>query len=233
MAAIKIVAWNCSGLRADNPTTTAKMSFLETQYPQSGFDILTLLETHHRYDQDFPSLLQTYAITHHLVDTPADPQDKFGGIVVLIKKYFTILTSDIFIPGRIMTLTIQHTISQQQFTITAYYGLGFRNLTQIAPYFDAISQHHSPHTNSFIIGDFNFVSSDLDRRNGMNPTDKGIQPRWQSLQNSLNIVDPFRYFYPNTRIYSYFSKEKKPTSRIDRMYVSPSTISLLVKVFEK
>ena len=224
MAALKIVAWNCSGLRADSPTTPAKMSFLETQYPQSAFDILTLLETHHRHDQDFPSLLQSYAITHHLIDTPADPRDHFGGIVVLIRKSFTILTSDIFIPGRILTLTIQHTISLQQFTLTAYYGLWFNTSSQIKPYFDALTSHHSPHTNSFIIGDINFVSSDLDRKNGMNRIDNSVQPKWQALENSLNIVDPFRYFYPTKRIYSYFSKDKKPNSRIDRMYVSEQTL---------
>ncbi|MEC8832720.1 MAG: endonuclease/exonuclease/phosphatase family protein, partial [Bacteroidota bacterium] len=70
MASFNIVSWNCQGLRTGSPTTIQKMNFLDTQYPTHQFDILALLETHHRSDQDFPPLIQQYAITHHLIHTP-------------------------------------------------------------------------------------------------------------------------------------------------------------------
>ena len=58
MATIKLISWNCQGLRLDSPQTFQKMYFLQTQYPQQQFDVLALLETHHTSDADLPPSLK-------------------------------------------------------------------------------------------------------------------------------------------------------------------------------
>ena len=220
MASLKLISWNCQGLRSDNSMTSQKMAFLETQYSQRPFDVLSLLETHHRNESDFPSLITAYKLRHHIIHTPVHPDDTYGGIILLINKTFTIISTDIPVQGRIITVTLQHTITKQDFVLTAYYGIHFRTISQMTPFFDALKLHHSTQTNSFIIGDFNFVHSDLDRKDGMNAIDKRTLKHWQPLQHSLLLTDPYRFLYPKTRIYSYTSRDKKPKSRIDRIYIS-------------
>ena len=158
MASLSINCWNCQGLGARSYNTQAKMDFLETHFSSSPFDILGLLETHHRDDDDIPILIQNYSITHHVTHTPMHESDSSGGIVVIISKIFTVLDNSVHLPGRILTITLQHSITLEEYLFTFYYGIQPQRHTtaEIKTAMFLLGQQHTSHTNSFIIGDFNF-----------------------------------------------------------------------------
>ncbi len=83
MAELKFVMWNCSGVL---PTSSPedKLHFLVNNF--SNFDVLVLLETHHKDHNDFPSILDAYTNSYHLVHTEASLDDPFAGIIVLVDK---------------------------------------------------------------------------------------------------------------------------------------------------
>ena len=113
MATLSINCWNCRGLNARSPNTQLKMDFLETHFSSHPFDILGLVETHHSSEDDFPEFIQEYRLTHHLQHTPKSSTDTCGGIVVVISKIFNILTTSFPLPSRILTVTLQHSVTQE------------------------------------------------------------------------------------------------------------------------
>ena len=219
MASLSINSWNCRGLNAGSANTQLKMDFLESHFSSRPFDILGLVETHHRNEDHFPPLIREYALTHHLSHTPMQASDSCGGIVVVYSKLFTVLDTSVPLPGRILTLTLQHSITQVEYLFTFYYGLSPQQHTSavLQAAMVSLGRQHSYHTNSFILGDFNFVEEDIDRPSGLNRWDRRILPFWHALP--IILRDSFRFLKPRTRIYSFHMKGLNVNSRIDRIYV--------------
>ena len=122
--------------------------------------------------------------------------DTCGGIVVIISKLFDVLDTSVPLPGRILTITLQHTVTQTEYLFTFYYGLHPQHHppTELRTAMFLLGQQHSSHTNSFVIGDFNFVELDVDRPSGLNTGDKIILPHWLAFPALLS--DAFRVLQP-------------------------------------
>ena len=193
------------------------------------FDILGLVETHHCDEADFPELIRDYSLTHHLLHTPKSPTDTCGGIVVVISKIFQVLTATFPLPGRIITVTLQHSATHEEYVFTFYYGLIPLQHTpaDLQTAMQLLSQQHTSSTNSFIIGDFNFVDAAVDRPSGLNRGDNRILPFWQAIPVLLS--DVFRFLQPKKRLYSFHMKGRDVNSRIDRMYVSDFNLKYVQK----
>ena len=80
MASIKIVSWNPNGIHKDSKNTKTKCDFLEKEYNNNNFDILTLQETHHTDEINLPKYIQRLKVTHNFLDTKATNNDKAAGI---------------------------------------------------------------------------------------------------------------------------------------------------------
>ena len=87
MAEINFVMWNCSGIL---PSSSAeeKFRFLGTA-TNSKFDVLVLVETHHKSIDDV-TCLSTIKNNYHIIHTEAETDDPYGGIIVLASRAFTI-----------------------------------------------------------------------------------------------------------------------------------------------
>ena len=119
MASFNISSWNCRGIKAHSPATTPKIDFLETHFSSNPVDILALLETHHSGMTDLPPLFHGFAVTHHLLQTPAQAPDTYGGMVVVIdKNKFDLLGHTIYLPSRILTAVLRHIPSQEEYVFT-------------------------------------------------------------------------------------------------------------------
>ena len=151
---------------------------------------------------------------------------------MVLNEQFTVLSTDILIPGRIITVKFQHHVTQEDYLLTVYYGVqaGKTTVAQFNAVFKSLLTDHAPTTNSFLLGDFNFVTDDLDRTNGMNKDDKKTAKQWSSFQTQFLLSDPFRHLYPKRRIYSYQAAPgRQPKSRIDRLYVSAHNVTNVTK----
>ena len=221
MADLKVVCWNCGGLRRHSPTSLHKMAFLSKQYPTVDFSVLALLETHHRTEDDFPPFIQDLACTHTLIHTPANPLETYTGIILLIDHAYEVLTTTVVVPGRVINLQLRHTRFQQEHNLTFYYGRQPSALTkeELRNTFTSMQAHHEIQHNNMIIGDFNFVDHPKDRAgHRLGTRDLKVQSFWEEFKNDLDLDDPFRVKYPAKVQYSYVSQAGK--SRIDRVYVS-------------
>jgi hypothetical protein len=82
-----------------------------------------------------------------------------------------------------------------------------------------ISENHLE--NVMVIGDFNFVSSPLDRNNSQfSGVDNNYRHEWTKLQLECGLTDAFRVSNPKKRAYTYRHTNGKSCSRIDRIYLS-------------
>ena len=160
MASFNVSSWNCRGIKATNPVTTSKTDFLEKLFSTHPVDILALLETQHTNISDIPTLFHGFAVTHHLLHTPAQAPDTYGGVVVVIdKNKFDLVDYTIYLPGRILTAVLRHLSSQEEYVFTFYYGLLSDTSTaaQLQQAMHFLMQRHTDTSNSFLIGDFNFM----------------------------------------------------------------------------
>ena len=79
------------------------------------------------------------------------------------------------------------------------------------------------HENVYILGDFNFVTSTLDRNsNKLTANDETYRHKWSILEGNVGKGDSFRINSKNRRLYT-FSSTTNSKSRIDRIYVPVET----------
>ena len=100
MAALSINCWNCWGLSARQLQHPIQNGLLRNTFFIPIFLHFRSSETHHRTVADFPDLIKEY------VDTPMNPLDTSGGIVVNTSTLFRVLQISMPLSGRIITLTL-------------------------------------------------------------------------------------------------------------------------------
>ena len=220
MAEIKVAMWNCSGLLSGS-SATEKVSFLQVC---PSFDILILIETHHRNITDITSHLHIFSTSFTLFQTEASADDPYAGIVVLVNNRLASSNVSVLVPGRVLNLRIED--GQDGLNVSAIYGYTGVNATleSIDLIIELLSGTHSPSDNNIILGDFNFVDNDLDRTNkkltGMNHKDTTLANRWIEFVNMMDLSDPFRLKNPKKRMFSYIHTQHAAKSRIDRVYTN-------------
>ena len=205
MAEITVALWNCSGIL---PSSSAreKMDFLKS-FTSSKFDILILIETHHKVLQEISPLLQTYASDRTVIHSEATVTDNYAGIAVLINTKLTLLEHTSVLPGRILNFKFKS--HKKIYNITAFYGYTGKSASRakLEQMTGHLVSYHKNSDNNVIIGDFNFVENDLDRtnrtRSGKNQMDITLSKTWEEFTEKLGISDPFRTRNPNRRTYSY------------------------------
>ena len=74
--------------------------------------------------------------------------------------------------------------------------------------------------NYMIMGDFNFIDHEKDKKNGLSAKDKQLNQIWIPFLNEMDMVDPFREQNPKRRVWSFIGTGVARNSRIDRLYVS-------------
>ena len=208
MSGIRVGMWNCSGILPSS-FAAEKMSFLGTL---GNFDLLILIETHHKDFMDISPLLHSHVVTHEVLHTEASQDDPYAGVLILVSKAYPILSSSVLIPGRLLNFTLKS--GTERLNLSAMYGYTGSQATPIK--MERISgllkNSHASTDNNFILGDFNFVDSDLDRvnqhRSGMNQKDIGLAKIWSQLTDELGLSDTFRLRNPKRKIVFLHSHSK-------------------------
>lgn len=221
MADIEFVMWNCSGLLSTS-SADEKMNFLKQSVPAS-FDILVLVETHHRNIEEV-SVLYFLKQNYHVLHTEADMDDPYGGIVVLVHNDLLIVNHTELVKGRVLNFRLRD--RTQEYNITALYGYTGKkaSASKLQDWTCCLRHYHAVSDNNIILGDFNFVENDLDRTSranlGINKVDASLCKIWMDFTYSLDLSDPFRARNPKKRMFSYVHTKDQAKSRIDRVYVN-------------
>ena len=76
--------------------------------------------------------------------------------------------------------------------------------------------------NHIIVGDFNFIHHEKDKKNGLTSKDRQLNQIWEPFLSEMDMVDPYREQNPKRRVWSFIGTGK---SRIDRIYVNSRYIN--------
>ena len=220
MASLKFLMWNCGGLTTST-VSQSKAMFFEKDF-KNDFDAAFFIETHHTSETLVPPELLRYQNTHTMVHSFATSDEKYTGILGLIHNDFEIIHCKNLIQGRIMNIKIKHIADKTFHNISVIYMYTNNKITKekmdhaVAKLRDSTEDH----SNNIILGDFNFIDHEKDKRNGLNSTDKSACKIWLPFIHEFDLVDPYREQNPNKRIWSFIGTGKAGNSRIDRIYVN-------------
>ena len=148
-------------------------------------------------------------------------------------KNFEIIETHQIIQGRVLHIRAKNSLSSKTLNIFSIYGKASGTLLEKQSIINGII-NFIPNINlleDFIfLGDFNFVSSYLDRNSHtINHYDKICHDLWTKIELDINLVDCFRHLYKNRRLYSY-SSTNNSKSRIDRIYIPITKIGDVLSI---
>ena len=108
MTSLRIVQWNCGGMKPSTKSTPLKLGAFEKNFPDASFEIAAFVETHHKTENEFPELIKILNVSHHCIHTPATKDDPCAGIIVLMAKHLNVSNTEILIPGRLINFHIEN-----------------------------------------------------------------------------------------------------------------------------
>jgi len=86
--------------------------------------------------------------------------------------------------------------------------------------------HQYNRHNLVLIGDFNSIVTDIDKRNGMKRWDRSMKHHILGLITNNNLIDTFRYLHPAELKFTYI--RENTASRIDHAYVTNNFITKII-----
>ena len=214
--------WNIRGLLDRNrrhDKVEKVVSFLEKP---CNLKILNIQETHLITTEDEPSAFRNFEHLFHIIHNHATPDDRSAGICIFINKTEDILLQQNLIEGRLTYLKLKNSATEEVKNIFSYYGKSRSTGQEWTCSFQKIQEEIVDNNmeNIIIIGDFNFVTSTLDRNsNQLNSIDITASQAWTEVMESCGLLDSLRLTSPKRRIYTYCHTDNRARSRIDRMYV--------------
>ena len=223
MGSIKIVSWNPQGIQKSGTRTKQKCDFLMKEYNHNKFDILTLQETHHQSEANLPQYIHDLKITHNFYHTPATPSDTYAGIIALVHKEWKVIQFKEIVKGRLLKLVIQKA-KGKIFNVMCIYPPPRKavpgNYEKRLEILKEVENEHEEDKINMIIGDFNLIDGMFDKPANVRVSyNKKLDEEWRNIRNRTKIVDPFREHYPELRVFSFESKDKRRRSRVDKMYI--------------
>jgi exonuclease III len=231
----EIFQWNINGLKCkQSPNYKGKCETLKSILDKNDCPfILNIQETHFLNESDLPKLLKPYNHLYHFEKTFAKNDDPAAGILICIRKTEEVLSSEVVESGRLMHIKIKNTANNEIHDIFSIYCKSNNPEKQkqlITKLKRKIVLDQLTKENCIILGDFNFVTSILDRNSQtLNRVDIETNKTWGPFENEYNLQDCYRLTNPARRQYSYTSKiNQKSRSRIDRVYVSTNLCGRII-----
>lgn len=216
---VKFASWNCRGLNG-----TLKRNKIMSHINSLGADIMFLQETHLK-NQDHTRLHKNWIgyIYHSSFNY------KSRGVAILIRKNtpFT-LTSTVLDPhGRYVIVTGK--LCNTSVVLVNVYAPNHDDEKFIQSVLSSIPNLHN---HSLIMGgDFNFVLDPaLDRSSAKQQNLSKSAKVIHNFLKATNVIEPWRYFNPVGRTYSFFSPRHNSYSRIDFFLVDIKLIQMIKRV---
>ena len=219
-----IYHWNINGLKCKrSPNYSGKINQISSILENASTSILNIQETHISKNEELPNFVRTYSHLFAFEKTFATTGDVSSGIIVCIRKTDTVMSTEILENGRLIYIKIKNEASDTCMHIFSIYCNPSDPTKQkqlISKLRETILLNHISIENSIIMGDFNFVTSILDRNSqSMNRTDLETSKEWINFEEISNFQDTFRLTHPVKRLYSITLKSnQKIKARIDRIY---------------
>ena len=222
----EICHWNLNGLKCkQSPNYYGKINQISSILENSATLALNLQETHISAEKELPNFVETYKHLYDFQITFSPANDTSSGILLCIRKTEKVMVSEVLENGRLLYVKIKNEANESFKHIFSIYCNPSDSIKQkalIAKLRDRINRDNINLDSCLILGDFNFVTSILDRNGSkMNRTDIETSRDWNNFEDQFNLQDTFRLTNPTRRLYTLiFKANNKIKSRIDRVYCS-------------
>ena len=216
----EILHWNINGLKCKrSPNYKAKLDRIKSFLDNEKTLVLNIQETHISRETELPKFLDYYKHLYHFEKTYARSDDTASGILMCIRKTENMRSFEVIEEGRLIHIQIQNKASNEIFNIFSIYcnsSCSEEKKTLLAKLDTAITNKQLDNQDIMVLGDFNFVTNNLDRNNHtLNRVDQQTTNAWTNLENKLNLQDTFRITNLKRRIYSYVLNSNKKNQIID------------------
>jgi exodeoxyribonuclease-3 len=228
---MKIIAWNVNGLRS-----LIKRDHLINLINDRNPDILCLGETKMAYDKKDIELLLDYKYKYWSHSTA---KSGYSGTAIFCKKEPINVTyglSNLDNEGRVITIELTKIYLVHVYTPNS--GEALHRLKWRTEVWDRAFENYINHlqlTKPVIIcGDLNVAHKEIDLKNpktNLKTAGFTIEEResFSNILNNCNLIDSFRYLYPDKIEYSYWSyihrgRDKNIGWRLDYFLVSKKLI---------
>ena len=217
------IQWNVRGLNDKNRRKNKVQKIYDILDRACQTKLLNIQETHITSTATDPPSFKNYEHIFHIIQSFATPNDRGAGICIFLNRTESILVNESLIEGRLVYLKTRNLASSQITNIFSFYGKSKNTAAEWKVHVDIIKSKIKINNleNIIIIGDFNFVTSILDRNNqSLNTIDNAAVKNWTEIEKECDLVDSFRITNPKRILYTYSHTDSKSKSRIDRIYVS-------------
>ena len=229
MSSLKFIMWNGSGIRPSCQTTKQKLDFIAKELDNSNFAVAAFVETHLKQDDDLPTQIKIYSTNYQIINEPTSQNETHAGILILIHEDIRITQTSVIQPGRIISCHIEHKVLNIALKLIIVYGCqnSKMNKQDIDSFCATVQDSCNPEEPTLVLGDFNFVTCQKDRKNQIGSHERLFNSPWATVLSESRLSDAYRSQYPNKITYSYISKLAK--SRLDRAYVSEDFANKIVR----
>ena len=229
-----IIHWNIRGIKDKRNLNFFKK--VETvvallKQPQNNL-IINIQESHLTQNLQIPRKWLNFEHLYSIISAHAVETDRFGGIILFINKTLEILETEILIDGRILFVKARNKVTLEIFYYISFYGKASGTVLERSNVLKcAISKIESNnYENVFLFGDFNFVTSVLDRNSKkLTDYDKVCKQIWDKFEVTSNLIDTYRVSHKNRCLYTY-SSPSNSKCRIDRLYVPVNVSGKIISV---
>jgi len=191
-----ILHWNLKGIKDKRSLNYKEKIEIVTHLlssPQKN-GIINLQETHLGNIDQIPLEWKHFEHIYTMIPNFSTNTDTFAGTLIFIKKSVEIIDVTILVPGRVILVKTRHEGDLRNTNYFFIYGKASGCNTEKTAILHKLLDHClDPNDLNILIGDYNFVSSPLDRNtNKLNPSDEACKRVWNDIEVRLNLVDGFR-----------------------------------------
>ena len=226
-----IQQWNIRGIKVSSNSFHKVKKCISILENVQKTNILSIQETHLASNDEIPKRLLNFNHLYHILPSHAPVNDKGAGIILFINKTEELIESAELVPGRLVYAKIQNKITSEIRNIFSFYAKSLitkSEIKQILTVFDEKLKETNL-CGIIICGDFNFVTSLLDRNsNSFTSVDSNYRHEWGKLQLDFGLVDSFRVTNPKRRFYTYTHTNGTSRARLDRIYLSKDLIGKIL-----
>ena len=218
-----LIHWNLKGIKDKHSSNFQEKVDIVSHMlssPQNNL-IVNLQETHLSEECQIPLDWENFEHLYTIIPNFCSRTDSFSGTLTFINKTLEIVVTEILIPGRLVLVKTKNDGANIVTNYISLYGKASGSNQEKRSILEKILEKGiDVHEISILIGDFNFVTSTLDRNsNKLNNVDEACKGLWSDIENSLNLIDCFRVTNKVRRLYT-FTSPTSSKSRIDRIYIS-------------
>lgn len=210
------VSWNCKGVNAP-----IKRSKILQHLQHLGAHIVYLQETHLRIHDHLLLRRRWVGQVFH-----SKFQGKARGVAILIHRSVPFVCSEVIADSNGRFVIVSGKISNFPVILANVYAPNWDNDNFFRHLFSVLPDTSSHHL--ILGGDFNcWINPKLDRSSVRHNTPSKSAQVIKSFMEEFNVSDPWRFFNPSGKEYSFFSHVHHTFTRIDFFLIDNRLISLV------